>query len=68
MKWSLLENPVRFGKCRLEPVGIAVVLDRTILTVAIANQIGWIGQDEIDAARWQTAHNLDAIAAEDCVV
>jgi hypothetical protein len=33
----LLEKPVRFSEGRLEPVGVAVVLDRAILAIVIAD-------------------------------
>src|ERR1700744_6014521 len=53
---------------RLDPGRqVAVVLNGSAFPVLIANKIGWIGQDEVDAVDLQAAHDGDAVSVKNDV-
>ena len=50
-----------------EPGVVVIVDDAAAGAVVVPDQIGRIGQDEIDAARGHVGHDIDAVAAGDAV-
>src|SRR5271170_1107347 len=62
-----LQQPVDVPECRIEPFSGAIVADGLAVARTIIAEIGRIGQDEIDGARWQAAHDVGAVAVKDGV-
>src|ERR1700744_1468664 len=63
----LLQYPIRFCHCGLEPDLIDIVLNHASTAVAIVHQIRRIGEDEIDGVSRHLLHDIDAVAVKDLV-
>src|ERR1035437_3995761 len=62
-----LQDAVDLREGGFEPCVIVIVDDASAGAVAVADQIGRIGQHEINARSRQVGHDIDAVAAGDAV-
>src|SRR5207253_9060026 len=61
------QHPVDLLKGRLKPIAAVVVGNSSSLPIAVPHQVRRIGENEIDAARWQLRQDADTIATGNAI-
>ncbi|MDP2660001.1 MAG: hypothetical protein Q8R28_04665 [Dehalococcoidia bacterium] len=62
-----LEQPGDLGEGGLHPAAVHVAGDVAAVAVAVVDQVGRVGHDQVHTGRGHLAHHLDAVAVDDAV-
>src|SRR5687767_3926782 len=63
-----LQHPKDFGESRFHPMSVVVVRIRgSAIRGFQVDQVGWIGDHQVDACTWHGSHYFNAIAVNDVI-